>query len=58
MLIDSRSLKIEIYHKENNKWIYDLFENDAEITLNSLEVHFSLTDAYVDIEFDDAAEAF
>jgi Uma2 family endonuclease len=52
VLIDSRSLKIEIYHKENNKWIYDLFENNEEITLNSLGVHFSFADAYVDIEFD------
>ena len=52
MLVDSRSLKIEIYHKENNKWIYDSFENNEEITLNSLGVHFSLVDAYVDIEFD------
>jgi Uma2 family endonuclease len=52
VLVDSRSLKIEIYHKENNKWIYDLFENNEEITLNSLGVHFLLADAFVDIEFD------
>ena len=25
VLVDSKSLKIEIYHKENNKWIYDVF---------------------------------
>jgi Uma2 family endonuclease len=56
VLVDSRSLKIEIYHKEHNKWIYDLFENNAEITLASLGVLFSLADAYVDIEFDDAEE--
>ncbi len=54
VLVDSRSLKIEIYHKEHNKWIYDLFEINAEITLASLGVHFSLVDAYVDIEFEDA----
>jgi Uma2 family endonuclease len=58
VLIDSRSLKIEIYHKEQNKWIYDLFEVNAEITLASLGVHFSLVDAYVDIEFEDGLEGF
>src|SRR5205823_2818067 len=36
VLADSQSFKIEIYHKENNKWIYDAFENDDEITLTSL----------------------
>ena len=56
VLIDSRSLKIEIYHKEHNKWIYDLFENNEEILLSSLEVHFPFADAYADIEFDDVDE--
>jgi Uma2 family endonuclease len=58
MLIDSKALKIEIYHKEQNKWIYDAFENNVEITLNSLGVHFPLSDAYIDVEFEDAAEEF
>jgi Uma2 family endonuclease len=56
VLVDSKSLKIEIYHKENNKWIYDLFENNEEITLNSLGVHFPFADAFVDIEFGDIPE--
>lgn len=58
VLIDSKSLKIEIYYKEKNKWIYDSFENNEEITLNSLGVHFPLADAYVDVEFEDASRAF
>jgi Uma2 family endonuclease len=52
VLADSRSLKIEIYHKENNKWIYDAFEGDDDITLHSLGVHFPLAGAYIDIEFE------
>jgi Uma2 family endonuclease len=56
MLVDAKALKIEIYHKENTKWIYDLFENNEEIPLNSLGVHFPLLDAYVDIEFENPAE--
>ncbi len=56
VLADSQSFKIEIYHKENNKWIYEAFENNDEITLNSLGVHFSLADAYTDVEFEEPAE--
>ena len=44
--------KIEIYHKENNKWIYEAFENTDEIPLHSLGAHFSLSDAYTDVEFE------
>jgi Uma2 family endonuclease len=57
VLADSQSFKIEIYHKEQNKWIYDAFENSDEIPLNSLGVHLSLTDAYTDIEFEEPADA-
>ena len=57
VLADSQSFKIEIYHKEQNKWIYDAFENSDEILLNSLGVHFSLTDAYTDVEFEEQVEA-
>jgi Uma2 family endonuclease len=52
MLVDSQSFKIEIYHKEQNKWIYEAFEDTDEITLSSLEVRFSLTDVYTDVEFE------
>ena len=54
VLADSQSCKIEIYHKENNKWIYEAFENTDEITLNSLGVHFPLANAYTDVEFEEA----
>jgi len=53
VLVDSQSLKVESYHKENNKWIYEAFEHTDEITLHSLGVHFSLTDAYIDVEFEE-----
>ena len=53
VLVDSRSLKIEIYHKENNKWLYDAFEEDDDILLHSLNVHFPLVDAYIDVEFEE-----
>ncbi|HCI79953.1 MAG TPA: hypothetical protein DHW02_09690 [Ktedonobacter sp.] len=52
VLADSKSRKIEIYSKQNNKWVYDCYENDDEIPLNSLGVHFTLSEAYEDVEFD------
>ena len=55
-LVDSRSFKIEIYHKEQNKWIYEAYEDNDEIPLNSLNVRFSLAEAYTDIEFEEPAE--
>jgi Uma2 family endonuclease len=56
VLADSQSFEVEIYYKENNKWIYEAFENSDEIALHSLNVHFSLADVYIDVEFKAPAE--
>ena len=45
--------KIESYHKENDKWIYEAFEITDEITLSSLGFHFPFADAYTDVEFEE-----
>jgi len=55
VLVDSQSLKVESYHKEQNRWIYEAFENTDDITLHSLGVYFSLADAYIDLEFEETA---
>jgi len=52
MLVDSQSFKIEIYHKEQNKWIYEAFEDSDEIILSSLNVRLSFADVYTDVEFE------
>lgn len=54
LLVDSRAVKADLYHKENGRWIYDVFEYNDEIILESLGVHFSLADAYIDVEFSEA----
>jgi len=56
VLIDSQALKIEIYHKENNKWLYDAYENNDEIPLHSVGASFSLADAYADVEFEESTD--
>ena len=47
VLVDSQLLKIESYHKEQNKWIYEAFETTDDITLYSLGVHLPFADAYL-----------
>ena len=53
VLVDSQLLKIESYHKEQNKWIYEAFETTDNITLYSLGVHLPFVDAYLDVEFEE-----
>ena len=56
VLVDSQSFKIESYHKEQNKWIYEAFENTDDIPLHSLGVSFSFAEAYIDVDFGEATE--
>lgn len=55
LLVDSRSIRIEIYRKEQKKWIYEAFEADDEVELKSLRVRFPVADAYEDVIFDSEA---
>ncbi len=52
LLVDFRSMRIEIYRKEQKKWIYDTFGADDEVELVSLGVRFPVTDAYEDVIFE------
>ncbi len=58
VLADAKSRKIEMYHKEHDRWIYDSFEEDDEVVLGGLGVHFPLADAYADVEFEGAIQEF
>ncbi len=53
LLVDSRCVQAEIYRKAGDMWMYGSFERNDEITLQSLGIHFSLADAYIDVEFDE-----
>ncbi|MGZ3642744.1 MAG: Uma2 family endonuclease [Ktedonobacteraceae bacterium] len=52
LLVDARSIRIEIYRKEQKKWIYEAFEADNEVELTTLNVRFFIEDAYEDVIFD------
>jgi Uma2 family endonuclease len=52
LLVDSRTMRIEIYRKERKKWIYDAFDTDDEIELITLDIRFPVADAYEDVIFE------
>ena len=52
LLVDSRSMRIEIYRKEQKKWMYDAFESDDTVELASLGVRFPTITAYEDVVFE------
>lgn len=54
VLVDSQSLKVESYHKEQSRWIYEAFEAADDIMLHSLGVHISFADVYTDVEFEES----
>ena len=46
LLVSSQALKIELYRKEQNKWVYSAFGVNDDIDLACLGVHFSVAEAY------------
>ncbi|HEU5382346.1 MAG TPA: Uma2 family endonuclease [Ktedonobacteraceae bacterium] len=51
VLVNTRFPLVERHHRENGKWVYDVFEENDEVTLVSLDVHFPCAAVYEDIEF-------
>jgi Uma2 family endonuclease len=54
LLVDPRTVRVEIYLKEQRKWVYDAFVADDEIVLASLGVRFPIVVVYEDVVFEDA----
>jgi len=53
ILVNTKSLKMETYHKENGRWIYDIYEAHATVILPSISVQFPLRDAYTGTELEE-----
>lgn len=51
LLVDTRSIRIERYRKEQRKWTYDAFEAEVEVEVTTLGIHFPIADAYEDVIF-------
>jgi Uma2 family endonuclease len=50
VLVSVQSMKMELYRKEQNKWVYYAFGVDDEVDLASLGVHFPIVQAYEGID--------
>ena len=48
--MSSQALKMELYRKEHNKWVYSAFGANDNIDLACLGVHFSVAEAYEGID--------
>lgn len=57
LLVDFRSMRIEIYRKEQKGWLYDAFESGEEVEIDSLGVRFPVADAYEDVVFENEKKA-
>ena len=46
---------MEIYRKENGRWMYDIYQAHETITLSSLGIYLPLRDAYLDVEIEETS---
>lgn len=51
-LVDFRSMRMEVYRKEQKKWVYDAFGADDAVEFVSLGISFPVADAYEDVIFE------
>ncbi|MGI0134247.1 MAG: hypothetical protein ACREBW_04735 [Candidatus Micrarchaeaceae archaeon] len=51
MIVSARFPMVEIYRRENGKWVSSVFDEHDEITLASLGLHFPCRALYEDIDF-------
>ncbi len=50
LLVSARSMQMELYRKEQNKWVYSAFGANDEIDLVCLGIHFLVAEAYEGID--------
>jgi Uma2 family endonuclease len=46
VMVDSQSIHVEVYHREDGKWMLSTYGPDSIITLESLNIEFSIKDIY------------
>lgn len=58
ILVSSHTCKMEMYRKEQEKWVYYILGAKDELELTCIGLHFPVAEAYERIEFsrEDTAE--
>lgn len=55
LLVTTYTFKMELYRREQTKWVYYAFGEQDEVELVSLDVHFPIEEAYEDVRFEEEA---
>ena len=53
LLVDSRSVTVEIYRKERQRWMYEMLKGEDVVELSCIGVRFPVLAAYEDVEFEE-----
>ena len=56
ILVNTNIPKMEIYRKEQGKWVYSVFTAQDEIELACIDKHFAVMDAYEEVEVAEETE--
>ncbi len=54
LFIDTQVMRVQLYRRDNDYWIMRNFTHDDSIELTSLDIHFSVSEAYEKTTFDDS----
>lgn len=57
ILVGATSLKMELYRKEQTKWVYYAFGPGDELELASVDLRFPLAQAYVNVDLEEDSTA-
>src|SRR5258708_2450127 len=52
ILVDSKACKVELYRKEQEKWIYSSFGPNDQLELKNIDLHFAISDTYINTDFE------
>jgi len=52
VLVDAKALKMELYRREQNKWVYYMFGPYDELELSSVGLRFPVAEAYVNVDLE------
>jgi hypothetical protein len=45
-MVDSQSIRIEVYHRENDGWKFHTYGPGSVVKVESLAIHFPISDIY------------
>jgi len=51
MMIDSQSVQVEVYHRNDGKWTLSTYGPGDDIRLESLAIQFSVKEVYEGLDF-------